>query len=127
MSVASTAAVGYAWNVFSSVNKMIGTQLSMLQSSTSLSTSLSSSSSSSTQSTRVISDEVLENRYDYTIKLLQALNVATTKIGNLIAVDTNRYHELSRIGEHLKLVLFFSLSIFLSSFLLFFLTFHTFF
>lgn len=100
MAVAGTAAVGYAWNMFTSVNKMIGTQLSMLQSSS------SSLSTSSNQSTKLISDEVLENRYDYLINVLQSLNLATTKMGILIDLDHKRYHELSRIGHYLKQVIY---------------------
>lgn len=97
MTVASTAAVGYAWNMFTSVNKMIGTQLSLLQ-------SASTSSTTTPQPPKVVSDEILEARYDHTINLLQAINTATTKIGILIDIDTKRYHELSRIGHYLKQV-----------------------
>lgn len=103
MTIAGTAAVGYAWNMFTSVNKMIGTQLSMLQSSSSSSTSLSTTSSSNNNnSLKFISDEVLESRYDYLINVLQSLNLATTKMGIVIDLDHKRYHELSRIGFYLK-------------------------
>lgn len=90
VSAASTAAVGYAWGMLSSMNKMIGSQLSMFQ--------------NSPPPPPKILDEALENRYNYTINLLQALAAATIKLGNLIDIDSKRYHELSRIGHYLKQV-----------------------
>lgn len=90
VTAAGTAAVGYAWGMLSSMNKMIGSQLSMLQ--------------GTPPPPPKILDEALENRYNYTINLLQALSSATTKLGNLIEIDSKRYHELSRIGYYFKQV-----------------------
>jgi hypothetical protein len=76
--------------MLSSMNKMMGLSSQLFP--------------SSTLPPPKILDEVLENRYNYTIILLQALASATTKIGNLIDIDHKRYHELSRIGHYLKQV-----------------------
>ena len=103
VSAASTAAAGYAWGMLSSMNKMIG-----------LNSQLSLFSSSSLPPPKIL-DEVLENRYNYTMILLQALASATTKIGNLIDIDQKRYHELSRISHYLKQVSSTPLSILSSS------------
>jgi hypothetical protein len=78
--------------MLSSMNKMMG-----------LSSQISLFPSSSLPPPKIL-DEVLENRYNHTVTVLQALASATTKIGNLIDIDHKRYHELSRISHYLKQV-----------------------
>lgn len=81
-----SAAVGYAWGMWSSVNKILN-----IPAVTSAKVS-------------VPSDPRLEEAFAYTSALLNALASATAKMGVLL--DTNRkiHHELSRISHYMRLV-----------------------